>query len=48
MCCLPAADLTRWFDAVQIGPECGGDHGQIAMADISDFVQQTHNFVASW
>ncbi len=47
---LPAREpaLARWFDAVQIGPQCGGDAGRIPMTDISDFVQQSHNFIASW
>jgi hypothetical protein len=39
---------TRWFDAVQIGLQCGGDGFTDSMTDISDFVQQTHNFIVFW
>jgi len=35
-------------NAVQMGPQYGGDPFRIPMADILDFVQQTHNFIASW
>jgi len=34
--------------AVQIGPQCGGDLIGNPMADILDFVQQSHNFIALW
>jgi hypothetical protein len=34
--------------AVQMGPQCGGDFQRIPMADISNFVQQTHNFIVLW
>src|SRR3954451_23973392 len=36
---------TSWFDAVQIGPHCGGDTWQNPMTDICEFVQQSRNFV---
>jgi len=39
---------TRWFDAAQIGPQCGARRPEIPMTDISDFVQQSHNFIALW
>jgi hypothetical protein len=40
--------LTRWFDAVQMGPQYGGDTPRNPMTDISDFVQQSHNFITLW
>jgi hypothetical protein len=39
---------TRLVDAVQIGLQYGGDSRRIPMTDISDFVQQTHNFIVLW
>jgi hypothetical protein len=47
---VPAGVLpgTRWFDAVEIGPQYGEDGCRIPMTDISDFVQQTHNFILLW
>ena len=36
-----------WLVAVQIGPQCGGDAQAIHMTGISDFVQQSHNFIAA-
>jgi hypothetical protein len=38
-------------DAVQMGPDCGKNDGKPsshAMTGISNFVQQTHNFIAAW
>ena len=35
-------------DAVQLGPQCGGNRSPNPMTDISDFVQQSHNFIALW
>jgi hypothetical protein len=52
---LPVASPTRWFDDVQMGPHCGGDTAEMPrktqanpMTGISDFVQQSHNFIAVW
>ncbi len=46
---LPASGPGRGsFDAVQIGLQCGGDRFRIPMTDISDFVQQSHNFIVLW
>jgi hypothetical protein len=39
---------TRCLDGFQLGPHCGGDHGRNAMTDNSYFVQQSHNFIATW
>jgi hypothetical protein len=35
-------------DAVQMGPECGGELKLSQMTGIWDFVQQGHNFIAMW
>jgi hypothetical protein len=35
----------RHSDAVQMGPECGGEISGLPMTDICHFVQQTHNFI---
>ncbi|MDO9060762.1 MAG: hypothetical protein Q7U92_17310, partial [Bradyrhizobium sp.] len=56
---VPRPARTRCFDAVQMGPQCGGDASGfpndyqvnfqgIPMTDISDFVQQSHNFIPPW
>ena len=34
-----------WLVAAQIGPQCGGHAPAIHMTGISDFVQQSHNFI---
>jgi hypothetical protein len=34
-----------WLVAAQIRPQCGGDFQAIQMTGISDFVQQSHNFI---
>jgi hypothetical protein len=34
-----------WLVAAQIGPQCGGHFQAIQMTGISDFVQQSHNFI---
>jgi hypothetical protein len=44
----PCPARTHWFVAVQIGPQCGRDGRRFPMTDISDFVQQSHDFVALW
>jgi hypothetical protein len=36
-----------WLVAAQIRPHCGGDFQAIQMTGISDFVQQSHNFIVA-
>jgi hypothetical protein len=35
------------LDAVQLGPQCGGDTAD-SMTGIFDFVQQSPKFIATW